>query len=73
MRSPLMPNEETPLPPDSESLRESIRRLSAQSERLREDAKRNAEAADRIVQQIAEIEKRLIETREAKKSSGRIS
>jgi hypothetical protein len=69
----LMPPDEKS-PADSESLRESIRRLSAQSNRLRQAAKENAAEAERIVEVVAEIKKRMAEAekRKGKKTSGRI-
>ena len=64
--------EETPLPHDSASLRESIKKLSRQSEQLKEAAKKNAEEADAITARLKAIEKMLIANQKMKKTSGRI-
>jgi predicted ribosome quality control (RQC) complex YloA/Tae2 family protein len=68
-----IPDEETPLPRDSESLRDSIRKLSGQSERLKEAAQKNAREAEQITAQLKAIEKMLTASTKAKKTSGRIS
>jgi hypothetical protein len=74
MRLTAMPEEETPRPTDSEAIRSRLKELSERSERLRMEAKKNADEAARIMKHVADLERRLSETekRRAKKTSGRL-
>ncbi len=61
-----MPEKKTPSSGDTETLRESIARLSKQSEKLRKDAERNASQAAEIASVVKAMEKRIAEAEDAK-------
>lgn len=70
-----MPTDEPNLSQDSTILRESIKRLCEQSDRLRVAAKLNAKEAEAIAQRISAVQREPTgaEKRRQKTTSGRIA